>query len=173
MGHAARHTQLAQHQTARLSTRRALPAARERPASPHRRSNRIRLPLLAAIAATIYLAALTGAATTIAHAYAYAPGCNSRSCEIRVKTRIVNEQRRAVVKPYTTWLARVARCESSSNWRINTGNGFYGGVQFTLSSWKAVGGRGYPHHATKLEQSYRAVRLLRLQGAGAWPHCGR
>jgi len=80
---------------------------------------------------------------------------------------------RRVVRPYRPWLARVASCESGGRWHIATGNGFYGGVQFTASSWRAVGGRGLPHWASRLEQSYRAVRLLHLQGAGAWPVCGR
>lgn len=79
----------------------------------------------------------------------------------------------AVVAPHRAWLERVARCESGGDWSTNTGNGFFGGVQFSLTSWYAVGGRGYPHRASKLEQMYRAVRLLRVQGAGAWPVCGR
>ena len=67
----------------------------------------------------------------------------------------------------------LAQCESRGDWSINTGNGFYGGVQFTLSSWRAVGGTGYPHHATKAEQIKRAELLLSLQGWGAWPGCAR
>ena len=77
-----------------------------------------------------------------------------------------------VVRPYRAWLERTARCESGGRWYIATGNGFYGGLQFTLSSWRAVGGWGYPHNAGKLEQMYRGVRLLWLQGRGAWPVCG-
>lgn len=66
---------------------------------------------------------------------------------------------------------RLAQCESSGNWSINTGNGYYGGLQFTLSSWRAVGGSGYPHHASKAEQIKRAEKLQALQGWGAWPAC--
>lgn len=66
---------------------------------------------------------------------------------------------------------QLAQCESGGNWAINTGNGFYGGLQFTLSSWQAVGGSGYPHHASKAEQIARAESLLALQGWGAWPAC--
>lgn len=66
---------------------------------------------------------------------------------------------------------RLAQCESGGNWRINTGNGFYGGLQFTPSSWRAVGGSGLPHQASKAEQIARAERLLDLQGWGAWPAC--
>lgn len=66
---------------------------------------------------------------------------------------------------------RLAQCESSGDWSINTGNGFYGGLQFTLSSWRAVGGSGYPHHASKQEQIHRAKKLQSIQGWGAWPAC--
>lgn len=66
---------------------------------------------------------------------------------------------------------RLAQCESGGNWAINTGNGYYGGVQFSLSSWQAVGGSGYPHQASKAEQISRAEALLALQGWGAWPAC--
>lgn len=68
--------------------------------------------------------------------------------------------------------ARVAQCESGGNWSINTGNGYYGGLQFSLASWRAVGGTGYPHHASPAEQIARAQRLLEIQGwATAWPAC--
>ena len=66
---------------------------------------------------------------------------------------------------------RLAQCEASGNWGINTGNGYYGGLQFTLSSWRAVGGSGYPHQASKSEQIARAEKLLAIQGWGAWPAC--
>ena len=71
-----------------------------------------------------------------------------------------------------TW-DRLAVCESGGNWSINTGNGFYGGVQFSARSWAAVGGGGLPHQATRAEQIYRAERLLDIQGWGAWPACSR
>lgn len=66
---------------------------------------------------------------------------------------------------------RLAACESGGNWAINTGNGYYGGLQFSLSSWQAVGGTGYPHQASKAEQIARAEILLSKQGWGAWPAC--
>lgn len=66
---------------------------------------------------------------------------------------------------------KLAACESSGNWSINTGNGYYGGLQFTLSSWRAVGGQGYPHLASKAEQIARAEKLKAIQGWGAWPAC--
>ena len=67
----------------------------------------------------------------------------------------------------------LAECESGGNWSIDTGNGYYGGLQFALSSWRAVGGQGYPHHASRSEQIHRAEILLDLQGWGAWPACSR
>jgi hypothetical protein len=65
----------------------------------------------------------------------------------------------------------LAQCESNGNWSINTGNGYYGGLQFSLSTWRWVGGSGYPHQATKSEQILRAERLLVLSGWRAWPAC--
>lgn len=66
---------------------------------------------------------------------------------------------------------RIAQCESGGNWAINTGNGYYGGLQFTLSSWRAVGGVGYPNQASREEQIARAQMLQARQGWGAWPVC--
>lgn len=71
---------------------------------------------------------------------------------------------------------RVAACESGGNWKISTGNGYYGGLQFSASSWRAAGGAKYaklPHHATKAQQIATAQNLLRIQGPGAWPVCSR
>ncbi|MFF2326999.1 MULTISPECIES: transglycosylase family protein [unclassified Streptomyces] len=69
-----------------------------------------------------------------------------------------------------TWDA-VAQCESGGNWSINTGNGYYGGLQFSQSSWAAAGGTQYASRAdlaTKAQQIATAERLLDLQGPGAW-----
>lgn len=66
---------------------------------------------------------------------------------------------------------RLASCESGGNWSINTGNGYYGGLQFSASSWRAVGGSGLPHQASKAEQIERAQMLQARQGWGAWPAC--
>lgn len=65
----------------------------------------------------------------------------------------------------------LANCESSGNWSANTGNGFYGGLQFTLESWRAVGGSGLPSSASRAEQIMRAEKLQAMQGWGAWPVC--
>jgi len=71
---------------------------------------------------------------------------------------------------YGVW-DRLAECESGGNWSINTGNGYYGGLQFSLSSWRAVGGTGYPHQHSRAEQIRRGEMLLDIQGWGAWPAC--
>lgn len=66
----------------------------------------------------------------------------------------------------------VARCESGDNWAINTGNGFYGGLQFTAGTWHANGGTGMPQNASRDEQIRIAENTLHTQGIGAWPVCG-
>jgi LysM repeat protein len=66
----------------------------------------------------------------------------------------------------------IAQCESGGNWHINTGNGFYGGLQFTLSTWAANGGSGNPANASRSEQIRVAENVLASQGIGAWPVCG-
>jgi LysM repeat protein len=68
---------------------------------------------------------------------------------------------------------RLAQCESGGNWSTNTGNGFYGGLQFTQSSWSAAGGGGSPQHASRSEQIRVAQNLQKMQGWGAWPTCSR
>jgi hypothetical protein len=75
----------------------------------------------------------------------------------------------------TVW-DRLAECESSGNWSINTGNGFYGGLQFSYSTWQAFGGQRYARtadRATKAQQITVAKKVLQVQGPGAWPHCSR
>jgi hypothetical protein len=74
--------------------------------------------------------------------------------------------------PDSTW-DRLAQCESGGNWRINTGNGYYGGLQFNAGTWRAMGGEGMPHHASRAEQIAVAERTLDAQGWGAWPACSR
>jgi LysM repeat protein len=66
---------------------------------------------------------------------------------------------------------KLAQCESGGNWSINTGNGYYGGLQFSQSSWEAVGGTGRADQASRQEQIARAEQLKAKQGWGAWPTC--
>ncbi len=74
-----------------------------------------------------------------------------------------------------TW-SKVAACESTGNWRINTGNGYYGGLQFSQSTWRAFGGAAYAPRAdlaTKDQQIAVAEKVLKGQGPQAWPQCGK
>ncbi|MGW0468378.1 transglycosylase family protein [Streptomyces sp. NPDC003027] len=69
----------------------------------------------------------------------------------------------------------VAQCESGGNWSINTGNGYYGGLQFSASTWAAYGGTAYAStadQASKSQQIAVAEKVLAGQGKGAWPSCG-
>jgi LysM repeat protein len=69
----------------------------------------------------------------------------------------------------------VAQCESGGNWSINTGNGYYGGLQFSASTWAAYGGTAYAstaNQASKSQQIAVAEKVLASQGKGAWPSCG-
>jgi hypothetical protein len=68
---------------------------------------------------------------------------------------------------------QLAQCESGGNWSINTGNGYYGGLQFSLSTWQAYGGTGYPHENSREQQIAVATRLRDANGGsyGSWPHC--
>ncbi|WP_281248299.1 transglycosylase family protein [Cryptosporangium aurantiacum] len=70
----------------------------------------------------------------------------------------------------------IAQCESGGRWNINTGNGYQGGLQFSPSTWRSHGGGKYAagaHNASRSEQITVARRVLRSQGIGAWPTCGR
>lgn len=72
-----------------------------------------------------------------------------------------------------TW-NRLAQCESGGNWHINTGNGYYGGLQFSYGTWQAYGGGKYASRAdlaSRSEQIVIAEKVLRGQGWGAWPAC--
>ncbi|TWP50066.1 LysM peptidoglycan-binding domain-containing protein [Lentzea tibetensis] len=77
----------------------------------------------------------------------------------------------AEAAPAVNWDV-VAACESGQNWSINTGNGYYGGLQFSLSTWRANGGSGMPHQASREEQIRVAENTLRSQSIHAWPNCG-
>ncbi len=74
-----------------------------------------------------------------------------------------------------TW-DRLAQCESTGNWSINTGNGYYGGLQFSSGTWKAFGGGDHASRAdlaTREQQIATAEKVLAVQGWGAWPACSR
>ncbi|MFI9244559.1 transglycosylase family protein [Streptomyces sp. NPDC053086] len=69
---------------------------------------------------------------------------------------------------------RIAQCESGGNWHINTGNGYYGGLQFSASTWRAYGGTAYAPTADQASRSAQitvATNVQQAQGWGAWPVC--
>lgn len=66
----------------------------------------------------------------------------------------------------------IAACESGNNWGTNTGNGFYGGLQFLPSTWSSHGGADMPQNNSREEQIRVAENVLTTQGLGAWPVCG-
>jgi hypothetical protein len=74
----------------------------------------------------------------------------------------------------TVW-DQLAECESGGNWAINTGNGYYGGLQFSLSTWRAYGGPGYPHQQSRETQIAIATKVRDANGGGygSWPHCSQ
>ena len=80
--------------------------------------------------------------------------------------------RRAAQPPNGSRWDRVAACESGGNWSIATGNGYYGGLQFSPGTWSAYGGSGWPHHASRAEQIRVAENVRVRSGLHHWPVCG-
>lgn len=81
--------------------------------------------------------------------------------------------RSAQREPLHDW-SGVAHCESTDDWHINTGNGYYGGLQESQSTWDSFGGREFaprPDLATEAQQIVVAERIYAVQGDGAWPVC--
>jgi resuscitation-promoting factor RpfA len=68
---------------------------------------------------------------------------------------------------------RLAQCESGGRWNINTGNGYYGGLQFSAATWRSVGMGGLPHQHSKDQQIQAGIRLQQRSGWGQWPACSR
>ena len=71
-----------------------------------------------------------------------------------------------------TW-DRLAQCEAGGNWARNSGNGYYGGLQFSLGTWHSVGGQGRPDQNSREEQIHRGQILQARSGWGQWPACTR
>ncbi len=98
-----------------------------------------------------------------------------------VKQRVLSQPTATVVKVGTktapavatgVW-DQIAQCESGGNWAANTGNGYYGGLQFNPNTWRAYGGTGMPHQNSREAQIAVAERVRDAEGGyGAWPHCG-
>jgi hypothetical protein len=68
---------------------------------------------------------------------------------------------------------RLAQCESGGNWGIDTGNGYYGGLQFSAGTWTAYGGTGAANNASREQQIAIAEKVLAKQGWNAWPACSK
>ncbi len=86
--------------------------------------------------------------------------------------KVGTKEEPAASYPGNTVWDSLARCESGGNWAINTGNGYYGGLQFNLGTWQAYGGTGYPHQASRETQIAVATRLRdKAGGYGSWPGC--
>jgi hypothetical protein len=71
-----------------------------------------------------------------------------------------------------TW-DRLAQCEAGGNWSANTGNGYYGGLQFSARTWRSVGGTGLPHEHSRETQIEMGKRLQARAGWSQWPSCTR
>jgi hypothetical protein len=102
---------------------------------------------------------------------------NGRLTHKRVKSQeVLKKPRPKVVRigtkiPTGVW-DRLAQCESGGNWHINTGNGYYGGLQFSLGTWRAYGGTGLPSEHSRETQIAIATKLRNASGGyGAWPGC--
>ncbi|MGH3413941.1 MAG: transglycosylase family protein [Marmoricola sp.] len=96
----------------------------------------------------------------------------ARIVEVGTKSRPAPAPTSNYASGGTAWDA-IAQCESGGNWAANTGNGYYGGLQFTLSTWHSYGGAGYPNDASREQQIAIAEKVRAAEGGyGAWPVCG-
>jgi hypothetical protein len=98
------------------------------------------------------------------------PVTSSPDRDAAAERRRENRRRRAAL--VARWQG-VAECESGGNWSTNTGNGYYGGLQFSLETWRAYGGRGMPDERPAWYQSGIAERVKNQSGLHHWPHCGQ
>ena len=94
--------------------------------------------------------------------------------------RVGTKDRPAPAAPTTNFASgssvwdQLAQCESGGNWAINTGNGYYGGLQFNLSTWQSYGGTGYPHENSRETQIAIATKVRDANGGyGSWPACSQ
>jgi uncharacterized protein YabE (DUF348 family) len=108
-----------------------------------------------------------------------------------VRSKVLSEPKNAIVRvgtkeepapaPSTNYASgstvwdQLAQCESGGNWAINTGNGYYGGLQFNLQTWQAYGGTGMPHENSREQQIAIATKVRDANGGGygSWPHCSQ
>jgi len=79
----------------------------------------------------------------------------------------------ADAEPSVANFERLAQCESGGRWNINTGNGYFGGLQFSAATWRSIGYGGSPHQASKATQIQAGQQLQARSGWGQWPACSR
>jgi hypothetical protein len=132
------------------------------------------------------LARMTALETEVAQARAAADEARTAAAQAKAHPRVVYRASRSrqlplsFVRPQVVptvdngsiW-DRIAQCESGGNWADNTGNGYYGGLQFDLQTWRSHGGTGMPNEASRAEQIRVAIITQRDEGWGAWPVCSR
>jgi Transglycosylase-like domain len=118
-------------------------------------------------------AAATGATESVASGSAQGPTAVPMEPSILAVPTAIRSRPVATFSGEGVWDA-LARCESGGNWAINTGNGYYGGLQFSLGTWNGYGGAEfaeYPHQATREEQIVVGERLRAVRGYAPWPAC--
>jgi len=121
------------------------------------------------LAATLLTAAPAAAAPTAPAAVASA---DTRAAA-PARASLVTSADRARVRRLAPQLRRLRACESGGNYRINTGNGYYGAYQFDMSTWRALGYRGRPNTAPAPVQDAAVARLHARRGWAPWPACSR
>jgi hypothetical protein len=120
-----------------------------------------------AVAATLALTALV--ALGVAYAARQAPAAPGDTANSAPAAATMPP---GTATPPATW-DKIAACESGGDWNTNTGNGYYGGLQFNTVTWHNYGGHGLPHQASKATQVAIAEKVLAEQGWDAWPVCSR
>jgi nucleoid-associated protein YgaU len=130
---------------------------------------------LAALGAAVLLPLAAAPPAQAAHIAPAVPEVPAAPAVSPVQAAIAFQAARAAAGSPTVW-DRIAMCESSGNWHINTGNSYYGGLQFWQPTWVLFGGLDYAKRAdlaTPAEQVAVAEAVLRVQGWDAWPVCAR
>ena len=101
------------------------------------------------------------------------PAVLKLECDGACQRRVINDRRRAAIRPYRVWLRNLRQCEATGNYRAVSPSGLYtGAYQFDDQTWRSVGGSGRAMHAGKVEQDWRAVLLRKRRGVAPWPVCG-
>lgn len=133
------------------------------------------LRILAAILVSLALWALIlwGASAALAHV----AGCHTRACDRRIShkrhTHFWVRRFHAFPISWQNWAHSTSWCEAHHQAHTNTGNGFYGGFQYTLQTAWVAGFHRRPDLTTWFEQAVRSIRYAERNGTGAWPVCGR